>query len=196
MRTVALPDGRPAILSDTVGFISDLPHELVEAFRATLEEVQEANVVLHVRDISSEETDAQAHDVREVLKQLGAGEEGQVLIEVWNKIDNLDEEDREALAAKARRTEADPEHMAVTVSAVTGEGCEHLLGVLARLVDDEASIEADLDVSDGAALAWLYRHGRVTRREERPDGGMHLEVRLDPQALGQFERLYPKARVG
>ena len=196
LRTVALPGGRPAILSDTVGFISDLPHELVEAFRATLEEVQEADVVLHVRDISSEETEAQAHDVREVLRQLHTGEHGQVLIEVWNKIDLLDEEDREALGAKARRMEANPEHMAVTVSAVTGEGCERLLGILARLVDDDAAIEADLSPQDGEALAWLYRHGRVMRREERADGGMHLEVRLDPQALGKFERLYPNARVG
>jgi GTP-binding protein HflX len=79
---------------------------------------------------------------------------------------------------------------------VTGEGCDHLLEILAHLVDDEAAIEADLDASDGAALAWLYRHGRVVSREERPDGGMHLEVRLDPQALGRFERLYPNARVG
>jgi GTP-binding protein HflX len=196
LRTVALPGGRPAILSDTVGFISDLPHELVEAFRATLEEVQEADVVLHVRDISSEETEAQAHDVREVLKQLKAGDHGQVLIEVWNKIDMLGEEEREALGTKARRFEANPEHMAVAVSAVTGEGCERLLGILARLVDDDASIEADLSPQDGEALAWLYRHGRIVRREEREDGGIRLEVRLDPQALGKFERLYPNARVG
>jgi GTP-binding protein HflX len=196
LRTVALPGGRPAILSDTVGFISDLPHELVEAFRATLEEVEEADVVLHVRDVSSEETEAQAHDVREVLKQLHAGQHGQVLIEVWNKIDLLGSDDREAWEAKARRLESSPEHKAVAVSAATGEGCDHLLEILAHLVDDEAAIEADLDASDGAALAWLYRHGRVVSREERPDGGMHLEVRLDPQALGRFERLYPKARVG
>ena len=196
LRTVALPGGRPAILSDTVGFISDLPHELVEAFRATLEEVQEADVVLHVRDVSSEETEAQAHDVREVLKQLNTGEHGQVLIEVWNKIDLLSPDDREAWEARARRMEASSEHKAVAVSAVTGEGCDHLLEILAQLVDDEAAIEADLDASDGAALAWLYRHGRVVSREERPDGGTHLEVRLDPQALGRFERLYPNARVG
>ena len=196
LRTVALPGGRPAILSDTVGFISDLPHELVEAFRATLDEVQEADVVLHVRDVSSEETEAQAHDVREVLKQLHAGDHGQVLIEVWNKIDLLAPDDREAWEAKARRLESNPEPKAVAVSAVTGEGCERLLEILAQLVDDEAAIEADLDAADGAALAWLYRHGRVMRREERPDGGMRLEVRLDPQALGRFERLYPHARVG
>ncbi len=86
--------------------------------------------------------------------------------------------------------------MAVAVSAVTGEGCERLLGILAQLVDDEAAIEADLMPADGEALAWLYRHGRVTRREDKPDGSLHLEVRLDPQALGRFDRLYPGARVG
>lgn len=196
LRTVALPGGRPAILSDTVGFISDLPHELVDAFRATLEEVQEADVVLHVRDISSEETEAQAEDVRLVLKQLGAGEEGQTLIEVWNKIDNLDEEAREALYARTRRSQETGDPMAVAVSAVTREGCERLLGILAQLVDDEAAIEADLMPADGEALAWLYRHGRVTRREDKPDGSLHLEVRLDPQALGRFDRLYPGARIG
>jgi GTP-binding protein HflX len=196
LRTVALPGGRPAILSDTVGFISDLPHELVDAFRATLEEVQEADVVLHVRDISSEETEAQAEDVRTVLKQLGAGEEGQTLIEVWNKIDNLDEEAREALYGRTRRSQETGDPMAVAVSAVTGEGCERLLGILAQLVDDDAAIEAELMPNDGEALAWLYRHGRVTRREDKPDGGLHLEVRLDPQALGRFDRLYPGARIG
>jgi GTP-binding protein HflX len=195
LRTVALPGGRPAILSDTVGFISDLPHELVEAFRATLEEVQEAEVVLHVRDIASEETEAQAADVRTVLKQLDAGDDGQVLIEVWNKIDTLGEDERQSLLARSRRSLDGGEPMAVAVSAVTGEGCDQLLDLLARLVDDEAAIEADLGPSDGGALAWLYRHGRVTRREDRPDGGLHLEVRLDTQALGQFERLYPGARA-
>jgi GTP-binding protein HflX len=199
LRTVALPGGRPAILSDTVGFISDLPHELVDAFRATLEEVQEADVVLHVRDIASEETEAQAEDVRAVLKQLGTGGDspharGQTLIEVWNKIDNLDEEERETLAARARRSETS-DHLAVSVSAVTGEGCERLLGILAGLVDDDASIQADLTASDGEALAWLYRHGRVVRRADKDDGGLNLEVRLDPQALGRFERLYPGARL-
>src|SRR6202012_4737537 len=87
LRTVRLPDGRPAILSDTVGFISDLPHELVEAFRATLEEVQEANIILHVRDISAPDTDAEAGDVREVLKGLDIADDDPRLIEVWNKID-------------------------------------------------------------------------------------------------------------
>jgi GTP-binding protein HflX len=196
LRTLALPGGRPAILSDTVGFISDLPHELVDAFRATLEEVQAADVVLHVRDISSAETEAQAKDVRTVLKQLGAGEDGQILVEVWNKLDQLDEDARATLAARSRRSIEAGETMAVPLSAVTGEGCDALLGLLAGLVDDEAAIQADLAPSEGEALAWLYRHGRITAREERDDGGVHLEVRLDPQALGRFERLYPGARAG
>lgn len=193
LRTVALPGGRPAILSDTVGFISDLPHELVDAFRATLEEVQEADVVLHVRDISSEETEAQAEDVRKVLKQLDAGQDGQTLIEVWNKIDLLPEEDRESLFAKGRRSLEFGDHPAVALSAVSGEGCDALLALLGKLVDDEAPVAADLGPSDGDALAWLYRNGRVTHREDLPDGGQHLEVKLDAQALGRFERLYPGA---
>ena len=194
LRTVALPGGRPAILSDTVGFISDLPHELVDAFRATLEEVQEANVVLHVRDVASEESDAQAEDVRTVLQQLKGGDNGQLLIEVWNKIDLVPADERETLFARARRSVETGEHMAAAVSAVTGEGCAALLELLATLVDDDGAVEAALDPSDGEALAWLYRHGRVTRREDRPDGGLNLQVRLDAQALGQFERLYPGAR--
>jgi GTP-binding protein HflX len=193
LRTLALPGGRPAILSDTVGFISDLPHELVDAFRATLEEVQESDVVLHVRDISSEETEAQARDVRTVLKQLDAGQDGQTLIEVWNKMDQLGEDDREAMLAKSRRSLEFGDHPAVAVSAVTGEGCDTLLNLLAGLVDDEAPIAADLGPGDGEALAWLYRNGRVTLREDRPDGGLRLKVKLDPQALGRFERLYPGA---
>jgi GTP-binding protein HflX len=109
LRTVKLPDGRPAILSDTVGFISDLPHELVEAFRATLEEVQEADVVLHVRDVANPDTDAQARDVQKVLTELkvlgddGEAEGGKTLIEVWNKIDLVDGEAREILEGQARR---------------------------------------------------------------------------------------------
>jgi GTP-binding protein HflX len=196
LRTVALPGGRPAILSDTVGFISDLPHELVDAFRATLEEVREADVVLHVRDIASEESEAQAEDVRKVLGQLGAGQDGQILIEVWNKIDTLAEDDRGPVLARAIRSREFGDQPAVAVSAVTGEGCDALLDLLATLVDDDAPLAADLGPQDGEALAWLYRHGRVTRRDDRPDGGMHLEVKLDAQALGQFEQLYPGALAG
>lgn len=186
LRQIKLPGGRPAILSDTVGFISDLPHELVAAFRATLEEVQEADVVLHVRDISSEDTDAQAEDVRQVLEQLGLEEGEKTLIEVWNKLDLIeDEDDRAVTEMKARRVEA------LAVSAVTGEGIDALLARIAGLVDQAQPIELILGVNDGEALAWLYRNGRIDSRDSLEDGSTRLQVRLDPQALGRFERQFP-----
>ena len=195
LRNLRLPGGRGAILSDTVGFVSDLPHELVDAFRATLEEVRQADVILHVRDLSSPETEAEAADVALVLSQLDIGQDGQAIVEVWNKTDRLDDEEREALKARSRRSRETGDRPAVALSAVTGEGCEDLLELLARLVDDEAPLETELDANQGEALAWLYRHGRVVSRSDRPDGGLRLAVRLDPQALGRFERLYPDARL-
>ncbi len=195
LRTVRLPGGRGAILSDTVGFVSDLPHELVDAFRATLEEVQQADVILHVRDLSSLETEAEAADVAQVLSRLGAGEDDQVVIEVWNKIDRLSEEDRQALQARSRRAREFGDDPAVALSAVTGEGCEDLRNLLAKLLDEDAPLQAQLGPGQGEALAWLYRHGRVLSRSDQPDGGLTLAVRLDPQALGRFARLYPGARL-
>jgi len=192
LRSLKLPDGRPAILSDTVGFISDLPHELVEAFRATLEEVREADVVLHVRDIASEETAAQAQDVRTVLERLGVDMDERRILEVWNKADLLPAEDREDLVRDARR--AHPP--AVVVSAVTGEGVEALLSAVATLVDEAPPVDVVTPPGEGAAIAWLYSHGRVIEREEGEDGGVRLSVSLTAQALGQFEQLYPQARVG
>jgi GTP-binding protein HflX len=195
LRTVRLPGGRDAILSDTVGFVSDLPHELVDAFRATLEEVQQADVILHVRDLSSPESEAEAADVDTVLAQLGAGQEGQVLVEIWNKIDRLAADEREPLFAKARRARDLGERQAVALSAATGEGCDALFDLLVRLIDEDAPLEAQLGPGQGEALAWLYRHGRVVDREDRADGGLRLEVRLDPEALGRFTRLYPQVRM-
>ena len=191
IRMLDLPDGRPAILSDTVGFISELPHELVEAFRATLEEVKEADVILHVRDISSEETDAQAQDVRTVLSRLGVDMEERRLIEVWNKIDLVEPEARERLIGDARR--AHPP--AVPVSAVTGEGCDELLAMVAEMVDEAPAVEIVAPPSQGAAVAWLYRHGRVLERTTEDDGGTRLAVKLSAQALGQFEQLFPQAHL-
>lgn len=191
LRTVKLPGGRPAILSDTVGFISDLPHELVEAFRATLEEVMEADVVLHVRDIASPESDAQARDVETVLSEIGydAEAEDTTLIEIWNKIDLLPDDERADAQFSARREGA------MAVSAVTGEGCEALLNHLALLVDETPEIEVQLEPGAGEALAWLYRHGRVTDRHDGDDGSLQVRARLDGQALGRFERLFPTAAV-
>ena len=191
IRMLDLPDGRPAILSDTVGFISELPHELVEAFRATLEEVKEADVILHVRDISSDETDAQAQDVRTVLSRLGVEIEERRLIEVWNKLDMVDAEARDRVIGDARR--ANPP--AITVSAVTGEGCDELLALVAEMVDEAPAVEITATAAQGAAVAWLYRHGRVLERETQDDGGTRLAVKLSAQALGQFEQLFPQARL-
>ncbi len=191
LRTLRLPDGRSAILSDTVGFISDLPHELVEAFRATLEEVQEADVILHVRDVASEESQAQADDVRAVLQRLGVEMEERRLIEVWNKIDLADPDERIALEGDAHR--ASP--AAIPVSAATGEGCEALLEAIADLVDEAPPVEVRAPAGEGAAIAWLYRHGRVIERATDEDGGTRLAVRLSDQALGQFEQLFPQAAL-
>ncbi|WP_309645235.1 GTPase HflX [Phenylobacterium sp.] len=192
LRMLDLPDGRPAIMSDTVGFISDLPHELVESFRATLEEVKEADVILHVRDIASSESAAQAQDVRTVLERLGVKVEDRNIIEVWNKADLVDEELRDELAGDARRMHPP----AVLLSAVTGDGCEALLETIAALVDDAAPVEISTAAGEGgAAIAWLYRHGRVMGRHDDDKGGVRLSVRLSPQALGQFEQLYPRVSL-
>ena len=190
MRRLDLPNGRPAIMSDTVGFISDLPHELVEAFRATLEEVKEADVILHVRDIASPETEAEAADVRTVLADLGIGADSERrIVEVWNKIDLVDDEAREFLTQRAGRDRAG----AVALSAATGEGCERLLVRLSDLVDEGPALTIVLDNADGEGLAWLYRHGRVDGREEGEGGTVVLTARLDPAALSRFEKLRPLA---
>ncbi len=191
LRTLKLPDGRPCILSDTVGFISDLPHELVEAFRATLEEVKEADVILHVRDLANPDTEAQAKDVRTVLSRLDVELDERRLIEVWNKIDLLDGEAKAEVLGDARRRFP----RAVAVSAVTGEGLDLLLETVAGLVDEAPPVEVHAPAGEGAAIAWLYRHGRVIARETHDDGGVRLEVSLSPQALGQFEQLFPQAEL-
>ncbi len=193
-RTIRLPQGRPAIVADTVGFISDLPHELVESFRATLEEVGEADLILHVRDIATLDSAAQAKDVETVLKQIPTPE-GKVrrVLEVWNKIDMLDEEAREVvLGQAARRTGED---RAVAVSAWTGEGIEPLRETIAGLIDDDPETRLTLAPAEGEALAWLYTHGRVTFRDADAEGRTALTVRLSPQALGRFERLYPDVEI-
>jgi len=191
LRILKLPDGRPAIMSDTVGFISDLPHELVEAFRATLEEVREADVVLHVRDIASPDSQAQAQDVRKVLERLGVDMDERRILEVWNKTDLLPAEDREGLMGDARRTHPP----AIPVSAVTGQGCDDLLSAVAGLVDEAPPVDVYAPAGEGAAIAWLYRHGRVIERAEGKDGGVRLAVSLSPQAMGQFEQLFPAIPV-
>ncbi|MDP3400169.1 MAG: GTPase, partial [Brevundimonas sp.] len=189
-RMIRLPQGRSALIADTVGFISDLPHELVESFRATLEEVAEADLILHVRDISSPETDAEAKDVEEVLARITPteGEEEGTLqvrtLEVWNKIDRLDPETHAAMVTRAG-TEG-----AVAVSALTGEGLEVLRQAIAARIDTDPEIHLTLEPQDGEALAWLYEHGRITARTEDADGRLQISVRLSEPALGRYGRMF------
>ncbi|HWU49931.1 MAG TPA: GTPase HflX [Asticcacaulis sp.] len=188
LRSLKLPNGRSAILSDTVGFISDLPHELVAAFRATLEEVEEADLILHVRDVSNPETEAQKQDVEQVLSQILPDLDRSRLVEVWNKIDLLSEDDRETLHARAATTRGD--NRPIAVSAVSGEGLPRLLETIAALVDAQGEeIDLVLEPHQGDRLAFLYQHGRVTGRHDDEQGRIHLRVRLSDQAYGRFERL-------
>ncbi len=189
-RTIKLPQGRPAIIADTVGFISDLPHELVESFRATLEEVGEADLILHVRDIASPDSEAQRKDVEEVLSQIPTPEgRTRRVLEVWNKIDLLDEDVRESVLGQAERLAAQGE--AVAVSAWTGENIEALRETIASLIDDDPESVILIPASRGDVLAWLYENGRVTERYTEEDGTIRVTVRLHPAALGRFERSYP-----
>jgi GTP-binding protein HflX len=180
LRAVALPSGLKIILSDTVGFISDLPTMLVAAFRATLEEVIEADVILHVRDVSHEDTEAQSSDVEGVLRSLGAKpEDEQRLIEVWNKIDRLDADGRARLGNLAERQPAG--RRPVLVSALTGEGLDRLAEAIeARLSLGRVVLDLTLDPADGAAVSWLHRHTEVMEKSLTPDNLMAMTVRVDP----------------
>jgi GTP-binding protein HflX len=193
-RTVRLPRGRSAIIADTVGFISDLPHELVQAFRATLEEVRDADLVLHVRDIAARDSAAEARDVEEVLGRLKPREDKrQIMLEVWNKFDLLPEDEQGITRARAIRHGEVTGVRAVAVSAWTGEGVEELREVIAELIDDAPEVDILLDAGAGEAMAWLYRNGRIESREEGEEGAVRLRVKLDSQALGRFERQFPEA---
>ena len=195
LRAVDLLSGLRIILSDTVGFISDLPTMLVAAFRATLEEVIEADLILHIRDVSHDDAQAQSQDVEQVLDQLGvaAQDEGR-LIEVWNKIDRLDD------AARMRnRNLADRQaHRPVLVSALTGEGTDRLVvEIEERLAARRVTLDLELDAADGAGLSWLYRHTEVMRKTAREDGRLAVMVRADPdnaeKARAKFLRTADRA---
>ena len=177
LRAITLPHGAKAILSDTVGFISDLPTMLVAAFRATLEEVVEADVILHVRDATHEDTAAQAHDVEEVLRALEIDpNDHDRLVEVWNKIDRLDAEARTQLANVAERRADRP----VLASALTGEGLDVLLDMVeARLARRRVVLDLVLDPADGAGVSWLHRHAEVMTKGMRDDGRLGMTVRAD-----------------
>jgi GTP-binding protein HflX len=184
LRAVALPHGARIILSDTVGFISDLPTMLIAAFRATLEEVIEADVILHVRDVSHEDAEAQLHDVEKILNELGIDPRNEAnnkraMIEVWNKIDRLDQAARERLANVAERRPSS--NRPVLASATTGEGLDALAQAIeARLAASREVIELCLDPADGAGVSWLHRHTEVLSRSVDKDGHIAMTVRADP----------------
>lgn len=177
MREVRLPSGRRIILSDTVGFISDLPTQLVAAFRATLEEVIEADLVLHVRDIAHAETEAQARDVEGVLGDLGVdtvAADGHIL-EVWNKIDLLSPVTRQEAEAAARFRSPPP----VLMSAVTGEGVARLLDTIdARLGAADEILTLTLPAGEGRLLAWMHENADVLSQETRDNGEIVTRVRI------------------
>ncbi len=192
MRAIALPGVEKAILSDTVGFISDLPTQLVAAFRATLEEVTAADVICHVRDISNPSTGAQKAQVLQVLRDLGvADEEGDEpsipVLEVWNKWDQLSSEDAEELAEQV----VDNDDV-VAMSALTGEGVETLLERLGEMLTRNASLRTfEVPAGDGRRIAWLHAHGEVIDDVAEEEGGANrlITVRLNPKELGQYEAL-------
>jgi len=189
LRAVGLPHGARVILSDTVGFISDLPTMLVAAFRATLEEVIEADVILHVRDISHDDSEAQSHDVGKVLTELGIEPDDPRLLEVWNKIDRLDSNQRERIFNFAERQHR---RYPLLVSALSGEGVENLLAAIeARLGEARQTLHLLLDPSDGAGLSWLYRHSEVLSRQMRDDGHLELSVRADAKNAEMVKHKYP-----
>ncbi len=181
MRLLPLPGGSRVMLSDTVGFVQDLPHELVDAFRATLEEVIEADLVLHVRDISDPETHAQAEVVRGTLAQMGLdGADRPPIVEVWNKMDLKPD-------VRSRLGEA-IDGSAVAASALTGQGVEALLDLLARWASqDMQQLSLRLDVADGRALAFCHARGQVLARHEH-EHALELTVRLRPRDAARFTR--------
>jgi GTP-binding protein HflX len=183
MRSVTLPDGLDVILSDTVGFISDLPTQLVAAFRATLEEVLSADLVVHVRDISHEESENQARDVRAILADLGVAEETPTL-EVWNKLDLVENATRETLTNRAARDDD-----IFLTSAITGEGMEALLeAVSARVQEGKTHEVLSLSFAQGKARAWLFDQ-EVVEREEQTETGFDLSVFWTEKQKAQYAKL-------
>jgi GTP-binding protein HflX len=185
MRGVKLPHGTRIILSDTVGFIADLPTELVAAFRATLEEVLAADVIVHVRDAAHDESEAQKADVLKVLEELGMPPD-RPMLEVLNKIDLLEPEQEQGLLSGNGRKAA------IAVSALTGAGIAALLAAFESAVTrDNITLTLKLDAADGSALAFAYRHAQVLERRDRA-GKISLSLRIHPDDLGRFENRFPR----
>lgn len=190
LRAVKLPAGAKIIVSDTVGFISDLPTMLVAAFRATLEEVIEADLILHVRDIAHADSDAQAGDVAKVLRELDVDpNDRHRLLEVWNKIDCLDAEARARVVNVAARQHG--EERPILVSALSGEGIDLLVAAIeTRLAQSRTTLDLLLDPADGAGVSWLHRNTEVMSKSLRPDGQYAVTVRVDPSKAELVRRKY------
>ena len=184
LRRIRLAHGSSVILSDTVGFISDLPTHLVAAFRATLEEVVEADLILHLRDIADPDTVAQAGDVDRILRDLGIDPSDEKrLLEVWNKVDLVEPALREQMLASARSDAAQP----LTISAVTGEGLDALLAAIeSRIAGEIRTMQITLPPQDLWRLDWIYRHSDVQARHDNEDGSVTLDLSLTADAMREL----------
>ncbi|XHM78870.1 GTPase HflX [Mesorhizobium sp. ANAO-SY3R2] len=194
LRRVRLPHGTPIILSDTVGFISDLPTHLIAAFRATLEEVVEADLVIHLRDISDPDTAAQAEDVERILADLGVdAADTDRVIEVWNKIDQLDEGNRQRLLDEGSAGSKTPP---IAISAVTGEGIPVLTALIEQRVSGELeTMDVTLEPSQLGQIDWLYRNGDVVSRTDNDDGSVSITIRATASAREEIAaRIFRKHR--
>ena len=182
VRKIELPHGREVMLSDTVGFVADLPHDLVAAFRATLEEVIDADIILHVRDIANPDHAAQAQDVLNVLDELGVSAETTSIIEVWNKIDLLDETELALAAVPAGKVIA-----SVPVSAHTGQGLDALLLEIEKALGEQSrTYNVHVPHAAGSDIGWLHSHAEVIAREEPTEQGSDFVVRIDPRHRTEF----------
>ncbi|HEX5237075.1 MAG TPA: GTPase HflX [Sphingomicrobium sp.] len=192
MRDIRLPGFDKAILSDTVGFVSDLPTELIAAFRATLEEVREADLLVHVRDMSHPDREAQREDVEDVLKSLGLAEEAAPpRIEAWNKVDLLSAEERDRLYEEARRRDD-----VAPISALTGEGLDELRERMSLCIRGGEQVhDVRLPASAGEMIAWLHARGEVLDQKLDHDQ-LHLSVRLSPDNWARFQNLSAPAKAG
>jgi GTP-binding protein HflX len=187
LRRVKFPEGGAFILSDTVGFVSELPPQLIAAFHSTLEETLEADLILHVRDIASHSSEAQCVEVEKVLSEIGidAHEQDARIVEVWNKADLLPPEEHKRLASQA----AQGRHSAVLVSAVTGEGLAALAALIReRLRKQTATRTVIAGHADGPLIHWLYENTEILGRRDDPEGGVEFEVRVAQEREGDLDR--------
>ncbi|AKR55492.1 GTP-binding protein HflX [Devosia sp. H5989] len=191
VRKLELPHGRQVIVSDTVGFVADLPHDLVAAFRATLEEVTQADVVLHIRDVANPDHQAQARDVLTVLGELGVSSETVPVIEVWNKIDLLPRAEDGSIPALANTAPVGRVAATIPVSAKTGEGLEDLkIAIEAALSAGSRTYRVHVPHAAGGDVGWLYGHAEIIERIEPDEKGQDFVVRVEPRHLREFQERF------